>query len=97
LGGDFVRGQARGLRLAWFVYRGPGKAVSFDPPIPFKVWEDQRGGSPFSPGWRPPPIPPGNKWVHNVTFQEPGTYVLRAQAHDGFQFMNEDITFTVTP
>jgi hypothetical protein len=97
VGGDFVRGTARGLRLAWFVYRGPGARVKFDPPIPFKVWEDQRGGSPWSPGWQPPPIPPGNKWVHNVTFQEPGTYVLRAQAHDGFQFTNEDIAFTVTP
>jgi hypothetical protein len=32
-----------------------------------------------------------------VTFQEPGTYVLRAQAHDGFLFTNEDITFTVAP
>jgi hypothetical protein len=97
VGGDFVRGTARGLRLAWFVYRGPAAKVTFDPPIPFKVWEDQRGGSPWSPGWQPPPIPPGNKWVHNVTFQEPGMYVLRAQAHDGFQFANENITFTVTP
>jgi hypothetical protein len=97
VGGDFVRGTARGLRLAWFVYRGPAAHVKFDPPIPFRVWEDQRGGSPWSPGWRPPPIPPGNRWVHNVSFQESGTYVLRAQAHDGFQFTNEDITFTVTP
>ncbi len=97
MGGDLVRCTARGLRLAWLVYRGPAAQVTFDPPIPFKVWEDQRGGSPWSPGWRPPPIPPGNKWIHNVTFQEPGTYVLRAQAHDGFKFKNEDITFTVTP
>jgi hypothetical protein len=97
VGGDFIRGQARGLRFAWLVYRGPAKAVKFDPPIPFKVWEDQRGGSPWSPGWQPPPIPPGNKWMHNVVFQQPGTYTLRAQANDGFQFANEDITFTVAP
>lgn len=97
MGGDLVRCTASGLRLAWFVYRGPATKVRFDPPIPFKVWEDQRGGSPWSPGWQPPPIPPGNKWIHNVTFQEPGTYVLRAQAHDGFQFTNENITITVTP
>ena len=96
VGGDFVRGTARGLYLAWLVYRGAG-TVTFDPPIPFKVWEDQRGGSPWSPGWQPPPIPPGNKWVHNVTFREPGTYVLRAQARDGFLYANENLTFTVTP
>lgn len=95
--GDFIRGQARGLRFAWLVYRGPAKAVTLNPPIPFRVWEDQRGGSPWSPGWQPPPIPPGNKWIHDVTFRQPGTYVLRAQAHDGFQFANEDITFIVTP
>jgi hypothetical protein len=95
VGGDFVRGTARGLRLAWFVYRGAGE-VTFDPPIPFKVWEDQRGGSPWAPGWQPPPVPPGNKWVHNVTFKEPGTYVIRAQTHDGYLYANEDITFTVT-
>lgn len=97
VGGDFVRGTARGLYLAWFVYRGPAASVKFDPPIPFKVWEDQRGGSPWAPGWQPPPIPPGNKWVHNVTFREPGTYVVRAQARDGFNFANESVTFTVTP
>jgi hypothetical protein len=97
VGGDLVRCTATGLRLAWLTYRGSAAKVRFDPPIPFKVWEDQRGGSPWAPDWEPPPIPPGNKWIHNVTFQEPGTYVLRAQAHDGFLFTNEDITFTVTP
>jgi hypothetical protein len=71
--------------------------VTFDPPIPFKVWEDQRGGSPWSPNFRVPPVPQGNKWVHNVTFQKPGTYVLRAQAHDGFMFAQENVTVTVTP
>ncbi len=103
VGGDFVRGTARGLRLAWYVFRGPSErvvervveGVVFTPPM-FKVWEDQRGGSPWSPGWQPPPVPAGNRWVHTVTFKNSGTYVLRAQAHDGFQFANEDITFTVT-
>jgi hypothetical protein len=89
--------SAVGLRFAWFVYRGPGSKVKFDPRIPFKVWEDPRYGSPYSPGWQPPPIPPGNKWVHNVTFQEPGTYVLRGEAHDGYNYVHHDVTFTVTP
>ena len=97
VGGDSVRTSATGLRFAWYVYRGTGAAVTFDPPMPFKVWEDQRGGSPWSPGWQPPPIPPGNKWVYDVTFQKAGTYVLRALAHNGSKFTYEDVTFTVTP
>jgi hypothetical protein len=97
VGGDFTRGHARGLRVAMLVYRGPSDAVKFDPPIPFKVWEDQRGGSPWSPGWVPPPIPPGNRWVHNVTFSKPGEYVIRVNANDGSLFANENVRFTVTP
>ena len=97
LGGDSVRTSVAGLRFAWYVYRGTGAAVEFDPPMPFKVWEDQRGGSPWSPGWQPPAVPPGNKWIYSVTFQEAGTYVLRALAHNGSKFTHEDVTFTVTP
>jgi hypothetical protein len=96
IGGDFVRGTARGLYLGWHVYRGDASRVRFDPPVPFKMWEDQRGGSPWAPGWQPPPVPAGNRWVHNVTFTEPGTYVVRATARDGFWFAHENITFTVT-
>ena len=96
-GGDSVRNSVAGLRFSWLVYRGPAKSVKFDPRMPFKAWEDQRGGSPWSPGWQPPPIPAGNKWTYNVAFQQPGTYVLRALAHNGSKFKYEDITFTVTP
>lgn len=104
VGGGSQQSSATGLRFAWLVYRGIAERapavrlaadVTFDPPIPFKVWEDTRGGSPWSPGWQPPPVPPGNKWVHNVTFQNPGTYVLRALAHNGSKFAYENVTFTV--
>lgn len=82
-----------GLRLAWFVYRGPAANVTFDPPQ-FEVWEDYRDGqnSPWSDGWEPPPVPANSEWVTRATFKAPGTYVLRAQAHDGGLFENEDIT-----
>jgi len=30
-----------------------------------------------------------------VTFREPGTYVLRCQAHDGGLAASEDVTFVV--
>jgi hypothetical protein len=93
----FTVDSATGLRLSWFVYRGAGKVV-FDPPQT-KVWEDTRdgGGSPWSYGWRTPPVPAGGKWIVNATFPEPGTYVLRCLAHDGGLASAEDVTFIVTP
>ena len=34
LGGNYMLpASANGLRLSWFVYRGQGKAVSFDPAL----------------------------------------------------------------
>ena len=93
---QFVPNSATGLRLSWFQYRGPGK-VMFDPPQA-KVWEDRRdgGNSPWSAGWTTPPIPPENRWVTQVTFSEPGTYVLRALGHDGGLIDYEDVTVVVT-
>ena len=87
---------AVGLRLSWFVYRGAGKVVAFDPQQ-IIVWEDYREGrsSPWSPGWEVPPAPPDGKWVVRATFSEPGTYVLRALAHDGGLGASEDVTFVV--
>jgi hypothetical protein len=97
LGGNYLLPQtANGLRLSFFVYRGPGKAVTFDPPQT-KVWEDTRdgGGSPWSAGWVVPSIPDGNKWQARATFSEPGTYVIRALAHDGGLFTSQDLTVVV--
>ena len=89
-------GKSLGLHLSWFVYRGAGK-VTFDSPQ-IETWEDYRDGtnSPWSAGWRTPPTPPENKWETRVTFAEPGTYVLRCQAHDGGLSASEDVTFVVT-
>ena len=88
---------ARGLRVAWFVYRGAG-TVTFEPEQ-FQVWEDRRVGanSPWGPGWGPPPLPPDSTWVVQATFDEPGTYVLRCLAHDGGLATFEDVTVTVMP
>ena len=87
---------ATGLRLSWFVFRGPTD-VAFDPEQ-IKVWEDTRAnsGSPWGAGWETPEPPEGNKWVVRATFSEPGTYVLRCIAHDGGLATYEDITFEVT-
>jgi hypothetical protein len=89
-------GSETGLRVSWFVYRGAG-AVVFDPPQ-IKVWEDTRAGanSPWAALWRNPPLPPDGKWPTQVTFQEPGVYVLRCLASDGALDAHEDLTITVT-
>ena len=99
LGGNYMLpNAANGLRLSWFVYRGPGRAVTFDPPQP-KVWEDTRdgGNSPWSAGWVNPPVPPEGKWIVRATFREPGGYVLRCLAHDGGLSSSEDVAVTVIP
>jgi hypothetical protein len=86
-----------GLHLSWFHYRGPG-AVHFDP-VQIKTWEDLRVGanSPWAPVWFAPPLPADGRVTTTVTFDVPGTYLLRARADDGPATTDEDVTVTVTP
>jgi len=89
--------SALGLRVAWIVYRGPGEKVAFAPEQ-FKVYADfsnEGGNSPYTPGWVPPPLPPDGKHTVKATFSEPGTYVLRALAHDGGFETAQDVTVKV--
>jgi hypothetical protein len=88
--------SASGLRLSWFVYRGPAANVTFDPPQ-FEAWEDYRDArdSPWSAGWEPPTVPADNRWVARANFSKPGTYVLRTLAHDGGLMTAQDITVVV--
>jgi hypothetical protein len=88
--------KRNGLHLSWFVYRGEG-VVDFEP-MQIKAWEDTRAGanSPWAPLWTPPQIPADGKVVTHVTFQTPGTYVLRARADDGALYDDQEITVTVT-
>jgi hypothetical protein len=88
-------GKNLGLHVSWFVYRGPGK-VTFDPPQ-IKVWEDTRTGanSPWAPLWSAPMLPGDGKVQVQVTFSEPGTYVLRCRADDGALVADEDVTVVV--
>jgi hypothetical protein len=89
-------GSATGLWVACYKFRGPGK-VTFSPDQP-KTWEDTRTGanSQWSPFWSPPPPNPDGNWKVQVTFDAPGTYVLRWHASDGALWADEDITVTVT-
>lgn len=89
-----ARATAIGLRVAWFVYRGPGEQVSFDPEQ-FKTYPDYRFNSPWTPGWSPPPAPGDGRYPVTATFDAPGEYVLRVMAHDGGFHDTADVTVTV--
>jgi len=94
--------KAVGLHFSWSVYRGPGDHVKFDPPQ-IKTWEDTRqfANSPWAPFWIPPELrkpselPEDGRWQTRVTFQEPGTYVLRGRADDGGLYTDQFITVRV--
>jgi hypothetical protein len=86
-----------GLRVSWFVYRGTGD-VTFNPPQ-VKVWEDTRTGanSPWGPHFILSDPPEDDTWTTNVTFDTPGTYVLRCRTSDGALDVDHDVTVTVMP
>ena len=85
-----------GLHFTWFVYRGPGEGVEFDPPQ-IKTWEDTRpfANSPWTVAWVVPEIPEDGRWVSEVTISEPGTYVLRGRADDGGLYADVEVTVRV--
>ena len=90
-------GKNLGLHVSWFVYRGPvGGKATFDPPQ-VKAWEDTRAGanSPWAPVWAAPKIPDDGLLPVQVTFSEPGTYVLRCRADDGALVADDEVTIIV--
>lgn len=89
-------GKTNGLFLSWNVYRGEGE-VAFNPPQ-VKPWEDTRAGanSPWGALWTPPPIPEDGIYHTEVTFNEPGTYVLWGRADDGGLYHDEYVTVIVS-
>jgi hypothetical protein len=86
--GRYARTQARGLRVAWLQWRGPGR-VTFDP------WFLE-GVDDKMPGWTPPPLPADGRVTTTARFSAPGTYVIRAMADTGGLFTPVDITVNVT-
>ena len=75
---------------------GLAGSVTFDPPQT-KVWEDTRTGanSPWAPLWAPPALPEGGRWTVEVTFDRPGTYLLRGRADDGGLYADVEVTVVV--
>jgi len=94
---SIVPSSGPGLRLSWIVYRGSAAAVTFTPDQ-MKTWTDTRAyaNSPWSPPYAIPVPPPDGKWSAQVTFAEPGDYVLRAVASDGSIFTYDNVTVIVT-
>lgn len=90
-----VKHNAWGLRVSWYVFRGDGDQVTFEPEQ-VKVYPDYRGNSPWTPGWLPPLPPEDGRFPVTATFREPGRYVLRVMAHDGGSISNEQVTVDVT-
>jgi hypothetical protein len=82
--------------MSWIVYRGPARGVVFDP-VQLKTWTDSRmyGNSAWSPPWVLPEPPMDGRFIAEVTFSEPGEYLLRAVASDGSMFSYENIAVTV--
>jgi hypothetical protein len=93
---SIVPSSGPGLRLSWIVYRGKAAAVTFTPDQ-MKTWTDTRAyaNSPWSPPYTIPVPPSGGKWTVQVTFGEPGDYVLRAVASDGSVFTYDNVTVSV--
>jgi hypothetical protein len=94
---SIVPSSGPGLRLSWIVYRGNAAAVTFTPDQ-MKTWTDTRAyaNSPWSPPYAIPVPPADGKWAAQVTFAEPGDYVLRAVASDGSIFTYDNVTVSVT-
>ena len=94
---SIVPASGPGLRFSWMVYRGRAAAVTFTPDQ-MKTWIDTRAyaNSPWSPPYTIPLPPPDGKWATQVTFAEPGTYVLRGVASDGSVFTYDNVTVNVT-
>ena len=94
---QIVPGNPPGLRFAWIVYRGDASKVTFYPEQ-LKMWQDTRvyANSPWSFPYLIPPVPEDGRWEVAVTFDEPGTYVLRALAGDSALTTSENLMITVT-
>ena len=94
---QIVPGNPPGLRFAWIVYRGDASKVTFYPEQ-LKMWQDTRvyANSPWSFPYLIPPVPEDGRWEVAVTFDEPGTYVLRALAGDSALTTSQNLMITVT-
>ena len=90
------------LMAGWMVYRGNEADVTFDPPQFNPDLRRREGASPLCrnvepvPEWAASLLTPDGELTVTATFSEPGTYVLRAMAHDIALKTAREVTVTVT-
>ena len=90
------------LMAGWLVYRGNDEHVTFDPPQFNPDLRRRAGASPLCQGIEPVPewaatlLSPDGELRTTATFSQPGTYVLRALAHDIALKAAQEVTVTVT-
>ena len=90
------------LMAGWLVYRGNDEHVTFDPPQFNPDLRRREGASPLCQGIEPVPewatsLPgPDGELSVKATFSQPGTYMLRALAHDIALKAAREVTVTVT-
>ena len=84
--------------VAWFLYRAEGEGTPTFSPPQVKTWEDTRTGanSPWAPLWQRTPVPEDGVWRTSVTFDQPGTYILRARGDDGALYHDQDVKVVVS-
>ena len=94
--------DAAGLMVGWSLYRGNDEHVTLEPE---QFNPDLRNRStrniacqivPATPKWAKERLADDGSFAVTATFDEPGTYVLRAMAHDGGLKTTKEITVTVT-
>ena len=90
------------LMAGWIVYRGQQRHVTFDPPQFNPDLRRRERASPLCQGIEPVPewattlLADDGTLSTTATFSEPGTYVLRAMAHDIALKASREVTVTVT-
>ena len=96
-GGNYSLPQsANGLRLSFFVYRGPGDDRHLRSARRPKCGRTRAtAATRHGRAAGEPADSAGNKWTASH-LREPGTYVLRALAHDGGLLHSQDVTFVVS-
>ena len=90
------------LMAGWLVYRGNAGNVTFDPPQFNPDLRRRAGASPLCqdiepvPDWAASQLTPDGELTTTATFSEPGSYMLRALAHDIALKSSREVAVTVT-
>ena len=95
--------DATGLLVGWTVYRGEAEHVTLEPEQFNPDFRSRSRGitlcaqkPPPTPDWAKERLAEDGTFTVTATFAEPGTYVLRAMAHDGGLKTTREVKINVT-